>query len=88
MDKTLANPDDGRMTESELIAVARVRSLAKSGDAHSIRVSAGVSLAELGSSVGVGPTTVYRWENGQRVPRGDLALAYASVLDALGRRAQ
>lgn len=71
------------MTETELLTLARVRRLAKSGAAQSIRVGAGLSLAELGSSVGVGPTTVYRWESGQRSPHGELALAYAAVLDAL-----
>jgi transcriptional regulator with XRE-family HTH domain len=59
--------------------------MAKSGAARSIRLGAGLSLAEMGSGVGdgVGPTTVYRWEQGERSPRGALALSYASVLDAL-----
>lgn len=71
------------MNESELVVLARVRRLAKSGAAQSIRVGAGLSLAELGSSVGVGPATIYRWESGQRSPHGDLALKFAAVLDAL-----
>jgi DNA-binding XRE family transcriptional regulator len=75
------------VTETELIVVARVRRLAKSGEAQSIRVGAGLSLAELGSSVGVGATTIYRWESGRRSPHGELALSYASVLDALAEAA-
>lgn len=71
------------MTESDLIVLARVRRLAKSGAARAIRVGQDVSLAEMGSSLGVGPATIYRWESGQRSPRGELALAYASALDAL-----
>jgi len=57
--------------------------MAKSGEAKAIRLGAELSLAEVGSPVGVGPATVYHWENGKRVPHGEAALKYASVLDAL-----
>lgn len=74
----------------DVVALARVRRLARSGTAKSIRVSAGLSLAELGSAVvtdetpnGVGPVTVYRWEACKRSPHGELAIAYLAALDAL-----
>ncbi len=70
-----------------MVTLARVRRLAKSGAARSIRVSADLSLAELGSTIGVGPVTVHRWETGQRSPHGECALAYAAALDALVRAA-
>jgi len=73
-----------------MLALARVRRLAKSGAARAIRIGAGLSLAELGSSVGpdgVGPATVHRWETGQRSPHGEQALAYAAALAVLERAA-
>jgi|NGEPerStandDraft_6_1074524.scaffolds.fasta_scaffold63398_4 transcriptional regulator with XRE-family HTH domain len=68
-----------------MLALARVRRLAKSGEARVIRVEAGLSLAELGLRVGVGPATVHRWEMGKRSPHGEPALAYAAALAALGQ---
>ena len=68
-----------------MLALARVRTLGKSGAARAIRVRAGLSLAELGSRVGVGAATIHRWEVGQRSPHGELALAYAAALASLER---
>ena len=73
------------MNKSQLVALARVRRMIKSGEAKAIRIENGLSLAEMGSCIGkgVGPGTVWRWEEGQRIPRGELGLAYLAALEAL-----
>jgi DNA-binding transcriptional regulator YiaG len=72
----------------ELIEVARARALARSGAARSIRKDAGVGLSEVARALGVEPSTVCRWETGERAPRGRSALAYVKLLDALQGRAR
>jgi DNA-binding transcriptional regulator YiaG len=77
------------MVEGELVELARVRALCASGAARSIRVAARMSLGEVGRSLGVSPSTVLRWELGDRQPRGDAGVRYGALLDRLlqsGRR--
>lgn len=71
------------MNADELTALTRVRSLAASGAARTIRCRAGVSLAEVASGCTVTATTVWRWETGQRVPHGAPAIIYGEILAAL-----
>jgi len=56
-----------------------------SGAARAVRVGAGLSLGEMGRGVGPGvsPSTVLRWERGDRTPRGELAVSYLELLDRL-----
>lgn len=72
---------------ADAATLQRVRRLAKSGTARMIRLDAGLSLAEFGASMTppVPPSTVHRWENGDRAPHGDLAVGYLRLLDELGR---
>ncbi|MGI8406961.1 MAG: helix-turn-helix domain-containing protein [Actinomycetota bacterium] len=70
----------------ELTRLVRVRSLTRSGAAKSIRVAAGLSLREVAQSIEVSPATILRWERRDRVPQGDRALRYLSVLEGLLRR--
>lgn len=70
-----------------VLALARVRALAVSGEAQRIRQAAGVSRAEIGRASGVTESAVYRWEKGERAPHGDAAIAYLNVLEALARSA-
>jgi DNA-binding transcriptional regulator YiaG len=77
------------MVEGELVELARVRALCASGAVRSIRVAARMSLGEVGRSLGVSPSTVLRWELGDRQPRGDAGVRYGALLDRLlqpGRR--
>lgn len=74
------------MDTDALVRVTRVRQLARSGAARSIRLAAGLSLGEVGRSLGCSTSTVFRWEAGERVPRGDLAIRYGELLDALMQR--
>ena len=73
---------------SKPIELVKVRGLAKSGAARAIREGAGLSLGEVASAVGVAKTTVYRWESGDRRPRGDRAIAYGQLLTDLMARDQ
>lgn len=71
------------MDVKELPRLARVRALVRSGAALDTRVRAGISRTEIADALGVSPATVWRWEHGQRVPRGEPALRYAELLDRL-----
>lgn len=66
-----------------LADLAQTRTLVGTGAARPIRLSAGLSLREVAASVGVSPSTVYRWEMRQRTPRGEAAIAYGRLLAKL-----
>jgi DNA-binding transcriptional regulator YiaG len=72
------------MTDAE--ALARVRRLTRSGAARMIRVSAGLSLAEMGAPIPASASTVLRWERGERAPHGERAIRYGELLDRLARQ--
>ncbi len=48
-----------------------------------IREAAGLSLAEVGRAIGADPSTIFRWESGERIPSGSLAVAYRDFLEEL-----
>jgi len=64
----------------ELERLADVRRLIASGEAKQRRILAGFSLSEVAGPCNVGPQTVWRWEEGIRIPRGQTALRYGQVL--------
>lgn len=70
-------------SQARLHRIGAVRRMCWTGEARSIRHSAGATLAELGAAVGVAPSVVSRWEEGRQLPRGDHALAYGAALDLL-----
>ena len=72
-------------TPEELGLVSEARRLAGGGGARAIRVAAGVTLYEVAAACGVYPSTVGRWEKGERRPRGRGAAQYALVLRELAR---
>jgi transcriptional regulator with XRE-family HTH domain len=59
------------------------RRAATSGRGAQVRLAAGVSQNELAALVGVSQAAVWRWEAGERVPRGRYAIAYARALRQL-----
>lgn len=70
---------------SEPQALAILRKMAADGTARRVRVASGLSGRELATSIGVAPSTLWRWEHGERLPRnGDAAERYAHVLIELG----
>lgn len=77
----------GRMQQLDVVSLARARDLARSGAARSIRLAAGLSLGEVGRALGCPASTILRWERGDRLPRGDLAIRWAELLQALINRA-
>lgn len=73
-------------TSMDAKSLIRVRRLAATGAARIIRQEAGLSLTELAAAADVHRTTIFRWEHGQRRPRGPAALRYLAVLDELSGR--
>jgi len=63
--------------------LVRIRKLVESGAARAIREAAALSLTEISASADVDRTTVWRWEHGERRPRGSAALRYLRVLEDL-----
>lgn len=63
--------------------LAGVRDLTHSGQARKIRQHANLTRAEVARAVGVDPSTVSRWESGERRPRGTAAIRYAELLRRL-----
>lgn len=44
---------------------------------------AGLSLREVADAVGISPSTLWRWEERERAPRGAAAVAWVRLLDEL-----
>jgi DNA-binding XRE family transcriptional regulator len=65
------------------VEIAKYRELIRSGRAQDIRERAQVSRSELGLSIGVSQSTIWRWEMGKRIPRGAVARRYGEVLREL-----
>jgi transcriptional regulator with XRE-family HTH domain len=71
----------------DLVKVATARDACRNGAGRALRLSAGLSLREVAEEVGAGdPSTVLRWEKGQRRPRGVMAERYGDLLDRLASR--
>jgi DNA-binding transcriptional regulator YiaG len=70
-------------TESTPVRLATVRRLAATGEARRIRQAANLSQSEIAAEVRVHEATVSQWESGKQRPRGDAALRYLDVLEAL-----
>lgn len=68
---------------SEMAEVARVRSLAVSGEARRVREHAGVGLRQLARAIDTSPTSLSRWETGECAPRHEAALRWAHALERL-----
>lgn len=72
----------------QLKRVSAVREALLNGNARQLRLGAGLSIAELSLASGVAESTIWRYENGQRVPRAEQALRLEVVYRALARRAE
>lgn len=72
------------MDTAQTIELSRLRAMVRSGAARGVRLGAHLSLAEVGDAIGgVSPSTILRWERGERSPRGEPALRYWELLRAL-----
>ncbi len=75
------------MSPSDVQRLARLHQQLQSGEARAIRVRAGVGRVVIAGSVGpVSESAVARWERGERIPRPDVGLRYARLLDRLQRQ--
>lgn len=66
-----------------VVLLAKARRLAESGEGAAARVAAGLSLSEVADAIGVSPSALWRWEHGERSPRGDRAVAWARLVAEL-----
>ena len=67
----------------DVVRLAQVRAMLQSGKAKTIRETARLSLTEVADAVGVAVSTLWRWENNERLPKGEAAIRYFDVLDEL-----
>lgn len=69
--------------ETNILDVATVRQLCRSGEARRLREAHGLSLADVGLGVTAPPQAIWRWERGKNMPRRDACLRYGRVLAGL-----
>jgi transcriptional regulator with XRE-family HTH domain len=74
------------MNRADVLRLVRLREDIATGAAKRRRLDAGLSNSEVGAVVGVDQSTVSRWENGTRTPRGAAAVKYARFLETLEQR--
>lgn len=71
------------MTKEALLGVAAARRYAQSGAGLAIRKRARLSQREVGAVVGTTGQSIGNWETGVSAPRGEAAIRWAELLDAL-----
>jgi DNA-binding transcriptional regulator YiaG len=71
------------MTQSELEDLAQLRAFLRTGAATPVRSKGRVSLREAAAVVGVSPSTILRWETGERRPTGAAGVRYWHLLRGL-----
>jgi transcriptional regulator with XRE-family HTH domain len=67
----------------DTLRLVQARCLAASGEGKAIREAVGLSLREEADAIGLSVSALFRWENGERTPRGEPAVAWAKFLDQL-----
>jgi len=65
--------------------LSHLRALTQSGEARTIREGARLALSDIAHSIGADASSVGRWERGERLPRGEVALRYARLLERLAK---
>lgn len=68
---------------AEAAKITRLRRMLTSGDARTIRETAGLSVRVVADELDVHHTTVSRWETGDTTPQRGHALAYLALLEQL-----
>lgn len=76
------------MKQADVVLLARARTLARTGEGARIRALAALSVQEIADSAGCAPSTLWRWERGERAPHGGAAVAWARLLVELQRSAK
>lgn len=75
------------MAQAQILRLADVRAALASGEAQRLREAAQLSIGEVARACGVDQSTVWRWEQGKRLPRGQTAIRYGDVIDSLRKQA-
>ena len=70
---------------SEVIEIAKARAMARNGDAQAIRERNHLTMTEIAREMNVSISTIMRWENGERSPRGDAALRFGRLMHKLDK---
>lgn len=68
-----------------VLKLASAKRLAANGHGREVRRAAGLSLHDMAAPIGVADATLYRWENGQRKPTGQPAVAWVELIADLER---
>lgn len=71
------------LTPDDLAAIVQMRAWLENGTAAQVRQSAGARTGEMARAVGVTERSFRRYEDGNRVPRSEVALRYHAVLTRL-----
>lgn len=77
--------NDQGMELDHIMLLVDAHKKARNGTAKKIRQDAGLTMGQVAAVVGVGESTVSRWEGGSRKPRGEHALKWAALLNELER---
>lgn len=71
------------MTKAHALRLVQLRAAISRGETRQLREAARLSISEMAAACGVDQSTLWRWEMGKRLPRGEHAIRYADVLDSL-----
>lgn len=75
------------MTKAHALQLVQLRAAISRGETRQLREAARLSISELAAACGVDQSTLWRWEQGKRLPRGEHAVRYADLLDSLREQA-
>jgi DNA-binding transcriptional regulator YiaG len=71
------------LNRDQVLALARARRYAQTGEAKTIRERHELSLQNIAEGVGVSPVTVWRWEHGESTPQGMAGVRWCTLLEEL-----
>lgn len=72
-----------KRTAEHLSLLVAARRYSATGKGRRVREAVGVTVTEVATAADVGVPTVSRYERGLRTPRGERAIRYALVIQAL-----
>jgi DNA-binding transcriptional regulator YiaG len=66
--------------EQEAMLLGFAARYARTGSGKRIREQANIRQQDLAEQIGITPSGLWRWENGQRQPKGEPAMRWAQLL--------
>jgi len=79
----MPHPEGVTTTSRAVQQVAEAKALIASGEARRLREALNLSLLDVARHVIADPSTIGRWERGERNPRGVSAIRYCRLLKRL-----